>query len=65
MQWHRRRLRMRTWIDVPLGVGWTRQAGFRDAGCELNQYIANGRGVLDWKILLLTIPRVLTCHGAS
>jgi lipopolysaccharide/colanic/teichoic acid biosynthesis glycosyltransferase len=29
------------------------------------QYIDNWSLALDWKILLLTIPRVLTGHGAN
>ena len=51
--------------DLPVGGLRPRQRGFRDLDELDMQYIDNWSLALDWKIILRTIPRVLTRHGAN
>lgn len=64
-QWQRRRLRMRPGLTCLWALAGRDQLDF-DTWMKMDmQYIDNWSLALDWKILLLTIPRVLTGHGAS
>jgi len=64
-RWQRRRLRMRPGLDLPVGDLRTGQRSISKTWMKLDmQYIDNWSLALDWKILLQTIPRVLTGHGA-
>jgi exopolysaccharide biosynthesis polyprenyl glycosylphosphotransferase len=64
-QWQRRRLRMRPGLTCLWAVSGRDQLDFETWMRMDMQYIDNWSLGLDWKILLLTIPRVLTGHGAS
>jgi exopolysaccharide biosynthesis polyprenyl glycosylphosphotransferase len=64
-QWQRRRLRMRPGLTCLWAVSGRDQLDFETWMRMDMQYIDNWSLRLDWKILLLTIPRVLTGHGAS
>ena len=64
-RWQRRRLRMRPGLTCLWAVSGRDNVDF-DSWMKLDmQYIDNWSLGLDWKILLRTIPRVLTGHGAS
>jgi lipopolysaccharide/colanic/teichoic acid biosynthesis glycosyltransferase len=64
-QWQRRRLRMRPGLTCLWAVCGRDSLDF-DTWMKMDmQYIDNWSLALDWKILLRTIPRVLTGHGAS
>jgi len=63
-RWQRRRLRMRPGLTCLWAVSGRDQVDF-ETWMKLDmQYIDNWSLALDWKILLRTIPRVLTGHGA-
>ena len=63
--WQRRRLRMRPGLTCLWAVSGRDKVDF-ETWMKLDmQYIDNWSLALDWKILLLTIPRVLTGHGAN
>ena len=65
MQWQRRRLRMRPGLTCLWALAGRDKLDF-DTWMRMDmQYIDNWSLGLDWKILLLTIPRVLTGNGAS
>ena len=64
-QWQRRRLRMRPGLTCLWAVQGRDQIDFETWMRMDMQYIDNWSLGLDAKILLLTIPRVLTGHGAS
>ena len=64
-QWQRRRLRMRPGLTCLWALAGRDQLDFETWMRIDMQYIDNWSLRLDWKILLLTIPRVLTGHGAS
>ena len=63
--WQRRRLRMRPGITCLWAVRGRDTVDFETWMRLDMQYIDNWSLGLDWKILLLTIPRVLIGHGAS
>jgi exopolysaccharide biosynthesis polyprenyl glycosylphosphotransferase len=64
-RWQRRRLRMRPGLTCLWAVSGRDNVDF-DRWMKLDmQYIDNWSLALDWKILLQTIPRVLTGHGAN
>ncbi len=64
-RWQRRRLRMRPGLTCLWAVSGRDNVDF-DTWMKLDmQYIDNWSLALDWKILLRTIPRVLTGHGAN
>jgi exopolysaccharide biosynthesis polyprenyl glycosylphosphotransferase len=64
-QWQRRRLRMRPGLTCLWAVAGRDRLDF-ESWMKLDMdYIDNWSLGLDWKILLLTIPRVLTGSGAS
>jgi exopolysaccharide biosynthesis polyprenyl glycosylphosphotransferase len=64
-RWHRRRLRMRPGLTCLWAVNGRDNLDF-ETWMKLDmQYIDNWSLALDWKILLRTIPRVLTGHGAN
>ncbi|MBI3470509.1 MAG: sugar transferase [Candidatus Solibacter usitatus] len=64
-QWQRRRLRMRPGLTCLWAVAGRDRVDFETwMKLDLN-YIDNWSLALDWKILLKTIPRVLTGSGAS
>jgi exopolysaccharide biosynthesis polyprenyl glycosylphosphotransferase len=64
-RWQRRRLRMRPGLTCLWAVSGRDNVDF-DRWMKLDmQYIDNWSLALDWKILLRTIPRVLTGHGAN
>jgi len=65
MQWQRRRLRMRPGLTCLWALAGRDKLDFETWMRMDMQYIDNWSLGLDWKILLLTIPRVLTGHGAS
>ncbi|MBZ5624635.1 MAG: sugar transferase [Acidobacteriia bacterium] len=64
-RWQRRRLRMRPGLTCLWAVSGRDNIDF-ETWMKLDmQYIDNWSLALDWKILLRTIPRVLTGHGAN
>jgi len=64
-QWQRRRLRMRPGLTCLWAVSGRDLVDF-ETWMKLDmQYIDNWSLALDWKILLRTIPRVLTGRGAN
>jgi exopolysaccharide biosynthesis polyprenyl glycosylphosphotransferase len=65
MQWQRRRLRMRPGLTCLWALAGRDKLDFETWMRMDMQYIDNWSLGLDWKILLLTIPRVLTGRGAS
>ncbi len=64
-QWQRRRLRMRPGLTCLWALAGRDKLDFETWMRMDMQYIDNWSLGLDWKILLLTIPRVLIGHGAS
>jgi exopolysaccharide biosynthesis polyprenyl glycosylphosphotransferase len=63
--WQRRRLRMRPGLTCLWAISGRDNVDF-DTWMKMDmQYIDNWSLSLDWKILLQTIPRVITGHGAS
>jgi exopolysaccharide biosynthesis polyprenyl glycosylphosphotransferase len=64
-RWQRRRLRMRPGLTCIWAVSGRDQVDFETWMKMDMQYIDNWSLALDWKILLRTIPRVLTGHGAN
>lgn len=64
-QWQRRRLRMRPGLTCLWALNGRDHVDFETWMRMDMEYIDNWSLELDWKILLLTIPRVLTGHGAS
>jgi exopolysaccharide biosynthesis polyprenyl glycosylphosphotransferase len=64
-QWQRRRLRMRPGLTCLWALNGRDKLDFETWMRMDMQYIDNWSLGLDWKILLLTIPRVLIGHGAS
>jgi exopolysaccharide biosynthesis polyprenyl glycosylphosphotransferase len=63
-RWQRRRLRMRPGLTCLWAVAGRDHLDF-DTWMKMDmQYIDNWSLTLDWKILLLTVPRVLTGKGA-
>jgi exopolysaccharide biosynthesis polyprenyl glycosylphosphotransferase len=63
--WQRRRLRMRPGLTCLWAISGRDNVDFETWMKMDMQYIDNWSLSLDWKILLQTIPRVLTGHGAS
>jgi exopolysaccharide biosynthesis polyprenyl glycosylphosphotransferase len=64
-RWQRRRLRMRPGLTCLWAVSGRDRLDF-DTWMKLDmQYIDNWSLALDWQILLRTLPRVLTGHGAN
>jgi exopolysaccharide biosynthesis polyprenyl glycosylphosphotransferase len=64
-RWQRRRLRMRPGLTCLWAISGRDEVDF-DTWMRMDmQYIDNWSLALDWKILLRTIPRVLTGRGAS
>ena len=64
-QWQRRRLRMRPGLTCLWAVSGRDSVDF-DTWMKMDMhYIDNWSLALDWKILLRTIPRVLTGRGAN
>jgi lipopolysaccharide/colanic/teichoic acid biosynthesis glycosyltransferase len=64
-QWQRRRLRMRPGLTCLWTLAGRDHVDF-DTWMRLDlQYIDSWSLALDWKIILLTIPQVLTGRGAS
>ena len=64
-RWQRRRLRMRPGLTCLWAISGRDNVDF-ETWMKLDmQYIDNWSLALDWKILLRTIPRVLTGHGAN
>jgi exopolysaccharide biosynthesis polyprenyl glycosylphosphotransferase len=64
-RWQRRRLRMRPGLTCLWAVSGRDKVDF-ETWMKLDmQYIDNWSLALDWKILLRTIPRVLTGRGAN
>ena len=64
-RWQRRRLRMRPGLTCLWAVSGRDAVDFETWMKMDMQYIDNWSLALDWKILLRTIPRVLTGHGAN
>jgi exopolysaccharide biosynthesis polyprenyl glycosylphosphotransferase len=64
-RWQRRRLRMRPGLTCLWAVAGRDHVDFETWMKMDMQYIDNWSLALDWKILLRTIPRVLTGRGAS
>jgi exopolysaccharide biosynthesis polyprenyl glycosylphosphotransferase len=64
-RWQRRRLRMRPGLTCLWAVSGRDNVDFETWMKMDMQYIDNWSLALDWKILLQTIPRVLTGHGAN
>jgi exopolysaccharide biosynthesis polyprenyl glycosylphosphotransferase len=63
--WQRRRLRMRPGLTCLWAISGRDAVDFETWMKMDMQYIDNWSLSLDWKILLQTIPRVLTGHGAN
>jgi exopolysaccharide biosynthesis polyprenyl glycosylphosphotransferase len=63
--WHRRRLRMRPGLTCLWAISGRDAVDFETWMRMDMQYIDNWSLALDWKILLRTIPRVLTGRGAN
>lgn len=63
--WQRRRLRMRPGLTCLWAVAGRDNVDFETWMKMDMQYIDNWSLSLDWKILLMTIPRVLTGRGAN
>jgi exopolysaccharide biosynthesis polyprenyl glycosylphosphotransferase len=63
--WQRRRLRMRPGLTCLWAVSGRDNVDFETWMKMDMQYIDNWSLALDWKILLRTIPRVLTGRGAN
>jgi exopolysaccharide biosynthesis polyprenyl glycosylphosphotransferase len=64
-RWQRRRLRMRPGLTCLWAISGRDNVDF-DTWMKMDmQYIDNWSLALDWKILLRTIPRVLTGRGAN
>src|SRR4051794_1901262 len=64
-RWQRRRLRMRPGLTCLWAISGRDAVDFETWMKMDMQYIDNWSLALDWKILLRTIPRVLTGRGAS
>jgi exopolysaccharide biosynthesis polyprenyl glycosylphosphotransferase len=64
-RWQRRRLRMRPGLTCLWAISGRDNVDFETWMKMDMQYIDNWSLALDWKILLRTIPRVLTGRGAS
>jgi exopolysaccharide biosynthesis polyprenyl glycosylphosphotransferase len=64
-RWQRRRLRMRPGLTCLWAISGRDTVDFETWMKMDMQYIDNWSLALDWKILLRTIPRVLTGHGAN
>jgi exopolysaccharide biosynthesis polyprenyl glycosylphosphotransferase len=64
-RWQRRRLRMRPGLTCLWAISGRDNVDFETWMRMDMQYIDNWSLALDWKILLRTIPRVLTGRGAS
>jgi exopolysaccharide biosynthesis polyprenyl glycosylphosphotransferase len=64
-RWQRRRLRMRPGLTCIWAVSGRDEVDFETWMRMDMQYIDNWSLALDWKILLRTIPRVLTGRGAN
>ena len=64
-RWQRRRLRMRPGLTCLWAISGRDQVDFETWMKMDMQYIDNWSLALDWKILLRTIPRVLSGHGAN
>jgi len=64
-RWQRRRLRMRPGLTCLWAVSGRDRVDFETWMRMDMQYIDNWSLALDWKILLRTIPRVLTGRGAN
>ena len=64
-RWQRRRLRMRPGLTCLWAVSGRDKVDFETWMRLDMQYIDNWSLALDWKILLRTIPRVLTGRGAN
>jgi exopolysaccharide biosynthesis polyprenyl glycosylphosphotransferase len=64
-RWQRRRLRMRPGLTCLWAVSGRDTLDFETWMKMDMQYIDNWSLALDWKIILRTIPRVLTGHGAN
>jgi exopolysaccharide biosynthesis polyprenyl glycosylphosphotransferase len=64
-RWQRRRLRMRPGLTCLWAICGRDGVDFETWMKMDMQYIDNWSLALDWKILLRTIPRVLTGHGAN
>ncbi len=63
--WQRRRLRMRPGLTCLWAVSGRDNLDFETWMRMDMQYIDNWSLALDWKIILRTIPRVVTGHGAN
>jgi len=63
--WQRRRLRMRPGLTCLWAVAGRDKLDFESWMRMDMEYIDNWSLALDWKIILRTIPRVLTGHGAN
>jgi len=64
-RWQRRRLRMRPGLTCLWAISGRDTLDFETWMKMDMQYIDNWSLALDWKILLRTIPHVLTGHGAN
>jgi len=64
-RWQRRRLRMRPGLTCIWAISGRDKVDFETWMKMDMQYIDNWSLALDWKILLRTVPRVLTGHGAN
>jgi len=65
LTWQRRRLRMRPGLTCLWAVSGRDNVDFETWMRMDMQYIDNWSLALDWKIILRTIPRVISGHGAS
>jgi exopolysaccharide biosynthesis polyprenyl glycosylphosphotransferase len=64
-RWQRRRLRMRPGLTCTWAISGRDSVDFETWMRMDMEYIDNWSLALDWKILLRTVPRVLTGHGAN